>query len=398
MSEVSLLDLDDYSLLRVIKYLSDESLFTLTHICSRLRQMVRKSPIKYKYINTFQKSTLECLVSIGSCRELYVYGNSSDSVLDMLINNIGHMTKLEKLELGCCVSKKCSESVCDSIIYAARHLPDLRVLIIRENGNTQNIRFLTHLEALTLHTPIFDKDLIECCKSNKNLKKLDINYYFYKDGQFDGIEEHCQNVEHLVISLGEQWNRTPLASLPKLNYLLIHNGLPRETFNFLSSISAETLGQMEFLQICTECAVKLQSAQIIARMKALKQLNCRFDDVGSLELMAQLTELRRFYLNLRGVMENATRTHLYKIIEANPQLECVFIPEFMFLDKCFILGVIKILRSVRDLSVQKPLIFFIDFDQFSDEIKLIESNYIELISSDDDCYYETFWFNIDCDL
>ncbi|XP_030381989.1 uncharacterized protein LOC115629628 [Scaptodrosophila lebanonensis] len=112
-------------------------------------------------------------------------------------------------------------------------------------------------------------------------------------------------------------------------------------------------------------------------MKSLKHLTCRID-VGSLELISQLTELRKLLVALEGVVDNIIIIQLYKIIQANPQLECMMIKRIIFLDVSFILEVTKILHSVRDLSVQKPLKLLIAFKLKPAELQQIDSKYIEL--------------------
>ncbi|XP_030572134.1 uncharacterized protein LOC115770836 [Drosophila novamexicana] len=360
---LNIMDLNDDCLGCILKYLDIEDHVNFGETCSRFREILGEwinvlypeFEIKKCYGLHEIEWELKLFFTVsGAIRRMkFVIGQPVAFPVNRFCNHVKSMDSLEYFSLYVGNDDVWQFGVIDKVLSALTNLPKLKSLIF--SCGTQRfdvcklIRF-NCLKELKLFYGIAVKDLVAICKSNANLRILNISM---GNGELNGIVPHCQNLEEICFPISCS-SYAGLAELPHIRKVVIYSGSSTsppwaKLMEFFSAfVAQQQKTQLESLILYPR--INFEVTTKLIELKFLKELRCSFEDASCIDLLANLTELESLYFLLRnGPWGNECLNVLRSCkklqrLQTNCKLSAQFIDD-----------VLDVLRQVRNIKIQKPL-------------------------------------------
>lgn len=262
------------------------------------------------------------------------------------------MKQIETLELN-------DTELCDSSIWLLRHLPNLKVLSLRENCELTGkyIKDLKTVESLCLNgcRRLTSNNFVKICESLTKLTSLEIvDCTTLRTLDFGDVVKHLNNLETLKINMTKQ--NQSLTMLPKLKHLtlLAEYNLP---LGFFEALAKHQSHQLESLCLDARSFLDLEKITKICELKQLKTLmlphNQQLND-ECLEKIAHLSELE--LLNVRNC-NSFSEEGLLDLVKSCRNLRTLDIRSCKQVKMSFAQRLLKLLTAEQSQGDQKkPLI------------------------------------------
>lgn len=388
---MNILDLNDDCLDHILSELSIEDNNNFAQVCTRFRNVfIARAGKRNRQFSIDESCKRQQLIEFCICREsvetliidldhfntarIYrSHGCETPLVcFTVLCSALEGMVSLRRLVVKQMINLITSiAKPIEQILAAVRNLKELTILELHvQDGefNRNNILFRNniiyfadwtfenlwmpiHVEELHLQVKkICSSTLVKCCKSNRNLRLLQLGYDCIQ-GNLKDIVPHCRNLETLKFGmLAEAAAYQPLSKLPKLK-TLIHFGIRRQD-SFVPLLTVLALRpQLQCLEIDGGTLSTAEMLEIV-RLSELQQLKCFCSTAECVEMLAQLTQLQKLCLwtSSRADISDA----LLRVLSKCRQLQVLRIASG-YLGTNFINDVCKLLYGIRSASAQQPL-------------------------------------------
>ncbi|EDV97815.1 GH14484 [Drosophila grimshawi] len=373
MSSLNIFDLNDDCLDLLLNYLTSEEQILFAQVCKRFREVFIAWGVKhYREFGIDASNTKQSIIGLSTCRE----------VVETLIIDMDHFDTARIFRnYGCDEPVICFNILCyalsgmvnlrrltvkqldyvttpikkpfEQIFASVKDLNDLKVLEVhaKDDWTFDTLWQLHHLEELQLQIQkIYGEVLVECCKSNPNLRRLQLGYGIVV-GNLCDIVRHCANLETLEFGMMEtDFAYKPLSRVPRLRQL-IHKGA-RESNSLMPLLKALAVQpQLQQLHIDGGILTPQEILQIV-RQRGLLQLKCFCSTAECVEMLAQLIQLQKLSIWVSNGCDISDA--LLKVIGQCKKLQLLRIASGN-LKPDFIYNVSKLLLDLRTDTPQESL-------------------------------------------
>ncbi|XP_017042951.1 uncharacterized protein LOC108089283 [Drosophila ficusphila] len=319
MSAANIEELNDDCLRYIMEYLSTEDRISFAQVGQRFRQVfINGNYSKYSDFTIDLNSTRNELIQFCICREkvksltivLHYFDRpeyarnygcvAPVNCFQILCLNLAAMINLVDLVVKqqYMISPPVDEPF-HRVLAAVRHLPRLKKLKIqaREDCNVDSLTQLHHIEHLEILIPKIPIEiLVKICKSNANLRNLQLGYWCVQKNLGD-IVPYCKNLEVLNFgNPGASSDFVALGRLPKLRELYFFGIRGFGSFESLLSRFA-TKKQLTHLSIDCVSLVPQETKHLI-RIQGLRYLKCFCPTIETVEMLATLLNLEELCLSM----------------------------------------------------------------------------------------------------
>ncbi|KAH8398789.1 hypothetical protein KR222_003917, partial [Zaprionus bogoriensis] len=322
--QLSILDLNDYCLGQIIRYLRVEDHVQFAQTCTHFRAVLRDwSHVLYPEFEITRLNDADAgsgvewqLQLLGIVRDVVrrlnldirqVDGEQALQEHDFVENLCSQIREMESLEyiavnegslLGRLVntSSPLRYQCMEKVLSALEQLP--KVHSVSLSCRTNNLIRMRGLERVSIDTTIASEDLVEICQSNANLRVLWIREVV---GELTDIVPHCPNLEEIAFPMfASHKSYAALAELPKIRKLVIKGtNLTSPCAKLMELFDAfveQERSQLESVILYTYLNYR-ETIKLI-ELRGLKELRCCFDDARCIDLLTDLTELEGLYIML----------------------------------------------------------------------------------------------------
>ncbi|XP_030572123.1 uncharacterized protein LOC115770826 [Drosophila novamexicana] len=371
--QLNILDLNDYCLGRILKYLEIEDHVNFGQACTRFREALRDwSYVLYPVFEIRRSEDIKLQLKLffivcDVVKKLFLdIGESTlqgGFPVDQFCNHVQSMDSLECFIInegtGLGRMFKTANSVRDRIIEktfkALEHLPKLKSISVTCGANSYDASCLIQmkcLQELSLNTKIAAEDLVEICKSNANLRVLWLREVV---GELNDIVPHCQNLEEIVFPMfSSHTTYAGLAELPNIKKIVIkstNSTSPCAKLIELFSAFAAQRQNTQLQSLILLSSLNFEETTKLIELKFLKELRCSFEDASCIDLLTDLTELEGLYIMLGR--SGAGSKECLNVLKSCKILQRLHINSNLSTD--FVDKALEVLRKVRNTEKQKPL-------------------------------------------
>ncbi|KAH8307461.1 hypothetical protein KR044_012647, partial [Drosophila immigrans] len=317
-SNVSILQLNDYCLELILKYLGMEDHLSFAETCPQFCLVFKKWARRF-YINVF----LVGVISVVEFKVLSLVNENIktlcvdvDDLMNTLSKNYGNkrnyyfrkfcqlivgMRQLQSLKVWQFENDK--RQYAKSIMKMAGSLYQLKHLEIVAHSelspyNIYNaidlswffaecenavLRPFTQLETLTLNVRLSSRELRKSCESMPNLRALHLK-----------ARVNTSSLKH-IIKDGPQLEELSFCPRPKKKMLFCHQEQGKHQLQIFHAIKdRSSLVSLDYKGVISE----LKEAEELASIKSLKILNCRFSNPHFVRLLKDLSSLEELRISL----------------------------------------------------------------------------------------------------
>ncbi|XP_060653797.1 uncharacterized protein LOC132789644 [Drosophila nasuta] len=376
--ELNILDLNDYCLGSILKYLELEDHVRFAQTCKRFEEVLRDwSPVLYPDFRIkrshdtdpeevkWQYQLLCILRDIIKRLYLDIHQEDGEAPLsiDDLVSQIKDMESLEYIAInegsmfGGLMLKSSTprQQLIEKVLDALEFLSTIKSVSVSSKTDIYtacSLKRMNCLEKISIDNKISVDDLIEICKSNTNLRVLWIREVV---GELSDIVPHCQNLEEISFPMfASHKSYARLADLSKLRKVIIKSTnatSPCAKLIELFDAFVEKKQQTALESLMLFSFLDFDETSKLIQLTSLKELRCAFDDARCIDLLTDLTELEGLYIMLGR--SAAGSKECLNILRSCQKLQRLHINSNLSVE--FTGKALEVLRNVRIPEKQKPL-------------------------------------------
>ncbi|WP_300687280.1 leucine-rich repeat domain-containing protein [Chryseobacterium sp.] len=286
-------------------YLDIEKLLSLKGSLKKIILLDTEAILKIdqiKYFTALEKLVIKAesvefaqeILSMRSLKdlELKIYIEEQESkIAEPIILDLQHLKNVEKLQLY---------TNGDFYFKGTGHLKSLKMLVLHDDGDLENLAVLPLLKKLIIEVNTIDK-----LPQLEQLKVLDL----YSRGEYCEINIHDKfpNLKKLALRTSEK-QKIEITGLEKLKILVLSGS------DFDSIISLENLSRLEELDL-SNCELSIVSK--LDNLISLKILNLEENQIKNIDGLENLKNLERLNLYYNQISDISILNKLPKLREVN---------------------------------------------------------------------------------
>ncbi|ALC43314.1 CG12520 [Drosophila busckii] len=407
----NILDLNDYCLGTILKYLATEDHVSFAQSCARFRQTLKDwsctlypqfelSRHRHKDLDALRAELKLCCIIGDVLRRLKLdirevernnvlcEGFTLQRLYELLksMRNLEHCELKEESRFGALVPMSIRNVVepfqfIENSCAAFECLPNLQSVNVDCNmtsAKAYSLCKLQQVQQLSIYNQIAAEDLSRICGSNAKLRKLTLREIV---GDISALATHCQHLLEISLPISSQCpSYAAIAHLPSLQRIIIKGSTQSspcaKTLELFAALAANA-HTTQLRSLILYPSLDAEETSGLAKLHFLRELRCTFNDAQCIEQLTALQQLEDLYIMLGR--SHAGAEQLLSVLRSCKQLQRLHINSNLTMD--FVLRALQQLQAVRQPSEQQPLQLYVTglLHLCKEDAKIIDSAYCTLV-------------------